>query len=282
MKKKLSENKLKSIIREAVDEVIAYHGTGADFDKFNLSKAGTGAGSAAFGYGVYVTSDQTTAKDYARIAQASVLLYRGRIVYSSKYDDYAPENFHNPFRLIFDLFDTFRAFNKAKAQARRLYDLCEHDNKEMKSLWGEVLRILDTSRATDFKRGTQRIMVEVDIPEDDSSWIDWGDEVNKWELCYIAEALSGNQRKAFEEFVDYFQLGWKDGRHPVYWKNVYDELSYILGGMDKASDFLSFVGYVGIKYSGGQIYKNDRKYVNYVVFNPDDVVIVDKQYLSQQ
>ena len=44
----------------------AYHGSGANFDKFNTSEYGlSGEGYMAFGYGTYVTDSETIAKDYA-------------------------------------------------------------------------------------------------------------------------------------------------------------------------------------------------------------------------
>lgn len=44
----------------------AYHGSGANFDKFNTSEHGmSGEGSMAFGYGVYVSNSESIAKSYA-------------------------------------------------------------------------------------------------------------------------------------------------------------------------------------------------------------------------
>ncbi|MBR4029355.1 MAG: hypothetical protein IKJ08_07200 [Alistipes sp.] len=43
----------------------AYHGSGADFEKFDHSFMGTGEGAQAFGYGTYVTTRRGIAKNYA-------------------------------------------------------------------------------------------------------------------------------------------------------------------------------------------------------------------------
>jgi len=49
-----------------MDEMMAYHGTGADFDKFNHKKyLNTGAGSQTFGWGTYVTNDEAVANGYS-------------------------------------------------------------------------------------------------------------------------------------------------------------------------------------------------------------------------
>ena len=272
----LTQDKLNKLIREAVDELTAYHGTGANFDRFDLAKAFTGAGSAAFGFGVYVTSDPTTAKDYAKIAQARVLLHNGRKVYSSKSDD--NENMWNPYRLIFDLFSYDRTITKARKHAETLYDMCEDDNTEMKKLWGEVVNILTSSRSTDWKFSTERIMVEVDIPDDEYDWIDWNEDAHINDLLYISQRLPSEMQRRM--FVREFALDDKDNDFPLKWHAVYEFLCDTLNGAKNASMFLSRIGFVGIRFNGGSIYKNNRSYINYVVFNEDDVKIVDKEYLN--
>ncbi len=50
--------------------IAAYHGTAADFDKFDLSKIGTGEGAQGFSWGLYFTSAKDIAKYYAqKVAQ---------------------------------------------------------------------------------------------------------------------------------------------------------------------------------------------------------------------
>lgn len=44
--------------------IIAFHGSGADFDRFRLNKIGTGEGNQAFGYGLYFTDSEDIAKFY--------------------------------------------------------------------------------------------------------------------------------------------------------------------------------------------------------------------------
>ena len=44
--------------------VIAFHGSGADFDQFSLEKIGTGEGGQAYGYGLYFTDSEDIAKFY--------------------------------------------------------------------------------------------------------------------------------------------------------------------------------------------------------------------------
>ena len=46
-------------------EVDAWHGSPHKFEKFAMSKVGTGEGAQAFGHGLYFTSEKGVAKHYA-------------------------------------------------------------------------------------------------------------------------------------------------------------------------------------------------------------------------
>ena len=62
----LTESQIKHIIGESIEELVAYHGSGSDFDKFNHKKyMGSGCGSQSFGWGSYVTDDIAIGKSYA-------------------------------------------------------------------------------------------------------------------------------------------------------------------------------------------------------------------------
>ena len=53
-------------------EMMAYHGAGADFDKFNHKKyLNSGAGSQSFGWGTYVTDDKEVANGYVEAAKGN-------------------------------------------------------------------------------------------------------------------------------------------------------------------------------------------------------------------
>lgn len=50
------------------DAMMGYHGSSAIFDKFDLSKVGSGEGQAVSGYGTYVTTSEGTARYYANVS----------------------------------------------------------------------------------------------------------------------------------------------------------------------------------------------------------------------
>ena len=62
----LAELGVKKVVPPKEDEpgIIAFHGSGADFDEFRLEMIGTGEGAQAYGYGLYFTDSEDIAKFY--------------------------------------------------------------------------------------------------------------------------------------------------------------------------------------------------------------------------
>lgn len=61
----ITESQLKFIIRESISELQLYHGSCADFDKFDDKFVLTGVGQMAHGYGFYLTNNVESARSYA-------------------------------------------------------------------------------------------------------------------------------------------------------------------------------------------------------------------------
>jgi len=82
--------------------IIAFHGSGADFDKFRVDKIGTGEGNQTFGYGLYFTDSEDIAKFYRETLrqERNMLHLDGKMldsVYTAdneeKFGDYVAKNF---------------------------------------------------------------------------------------------------------------------------------------------------------------------------------------------
>ena len=63
------DNQLKAVAEPGVRFLRTYHGSGASFDKFDLSHALEGEGSESFGHGVYVTNSSKIGREYAQRAK---------------------------------------------------------------------------------------------------------------------------------------------------------------------------------------------------------------------
>tara|TARA_R100001015_G_C4623406_1_gene181191 strand:- start:35 stop:1369 length:1335 start_codon:yes stop_codon:yes gene_type:complete len=69
-----------SSLPESEDYITAYHGTAADFDKFDIGKIGTGEGVQAFGRGLYFAEADEVGKNYKE-ALGAVIEYDGKPVW---------------------------------------------------------------------------------------------------------------------------------------------------------------------------------------------------------
>lgn len=87
---------------ETKSGIIAFHGSGADFDEFNLDMIGTGEGSQAYGYGLYFTDTKSIAEFYkdAVREESNIIHLDGKpidSVYSSdneeRFSEYISANF---------------------------------------------------------------------------------------------------------------------------------------------------------------------------------------------
>ena len=58
--------------------IIAFHGSGADFDRFRLDKIGSGEGAQMFGYGLYFTEVEDIAKYYKNSLSSFTLSVKGK------------------------------------------------------------------------------------------------------------------------------------------------------------------------------------------------------------
>lgn len=286
MAKKLTINKLRDMVRESIGEMIGFHGTGANFGEFDDQHVSSGAGSQYFGWGTYIASSEKIGRDYAKMARTKALYFRGEKVYDAR--EYEKQQFKNPYRLIFDLFDTERTFKNTKVRAERLLNMVDADNIEMQELWGKVVKILKTSRAIDWKVINEKILLTVSIPDDErDNYLDWYGFIEDKDKHYIFNNLYrtltdpkkyGNEYQGYagEELYKELQrlanIGHQMGGE------IYKDLSYYCGGDKWASIFLNEIGFTGIKYKAGTINGGARKGdVNYVIFNPKDIQIINRE-----
>ena len=265
----LLKNIINKALNESVDELIAHHGSGANFDEFDLSKNNTGAGSNAFGYGVYVTSSEKIGADYARIAQGLVLCINDMPVWSSKDDSETENGFNNPYRVIFDLFQSERSCRKALQAAQRYQSYVDDSNTRAYELWDKVIKILKSTRANAWNFKKEQIVYQVDIPDDTGfNYMPW----------YDKPASSVVKNVMFELDIKDMDLILYNAENCKSYAQLYKSVAHRLGGEKAASEFFYKFGFDGIVYPagtlmGGHARKGD---INYVVFNANDVKILNK------
>lgn len=256
--------KLLEASKNVPDFMTVFHGSGAQFDRFEHSFMGTGEGAQAFGWGTYVTEVEGIGRTYATTMRDKLI--------SEKHKENAIIN-----KLAKQ---TLESSNGNKEEAldylRGLLNESWSDKKRVKA----QIKIIETGKflpETKLKAN----LYTVDIPDDNgSNYLHWEERINGEIQERVANGL---QNIGFEIEPDMNHLAYsRDGKIAVLninakGKDLYAELSEVLGGDKEASQFLNEMGFVGISYpanatTGGRA-DGAR---NYVIFNEGDAVIEDR------
>src|SRR4249919_722721 len=64
------------MLRDESGAIRAWHGSPHDFDRFDMSKIGTGEGAQAYGHGLYFAENKRVAEDYRNVLAPSFLKWR--------------------------------------------------------------------------------------------------------------------------------------------------------------------------------------------------------------
>lgn len=276
-----------------------YHGTGAKFDKFDLSHALEGEGSETFGHGVYVTNSKEIGTDYAQRAKDKKAIFGFEFV--------------NPQSMSKEAQDMLRHYMyKHQDVAKGL----ENARKDLKDVIGkfpdtdylqelnEILAKDDDSIAIPSNRAYR---YDVDIPDDNgSNYLGWNESQNfpleKWYRLWEITHHGFNENEYFKdggarydidriERITQMKLESPENGMQKLPTLKGEELYHALEdffdrerpshGAELASRALSEIGFVGIKYPAGMIHGGavEGDY-NYVIFDEDNANIVGNTKFS--
>lgn len=276
-----------------------YHGTGAKFDKFDLSHALEGEGSETFGHGVYVTNSKEIGTDYAQRAKDKKAIFGFEFV--------------NPQSMSKEAQDMLRHYMyKHQDVAKGL----ENARKDLKDVIGkfpdtdylqelnEILAKDDDSIAIPSNRAYR---YDVDIPDDNgSNYLGWNESQNfpleKWYRLWEITHEGFNENEYFKdggarydidriERITQMKLESPENGMQKLPTLKGEELYHALEdffnrerpsyGAELASRALSEIGFVGIKYPAGLIHggANEGDY-NYVIFDENNANIVGNTRFS--
>lgn len=174
-------SKIVILTENQFSEMMAYHGTSADFVKFNHKKfLNTGAGSQSFGWGTYVTNDEVVANGYSESSK--------RIPEYQFFDIFLKylievKNMPNDFdtkRLADDYKSEFMRERAISGGYEELKDICEfylshpkHYNMNEEKVERYKMYVYVISNI--YKENS--FLYEVDIPEDNGqNYIEWYEE----------------------------------------------------------------------------------------------------------
>lgn len=291
-----------------IREQRVYHGSGADFDRFDHSHIGEGEGNQAFGWGTYVTEVEGIGRTYAEqnaqdvspteedfemmnAAISEKVLERFGGIDTELRVDYDGDGGFNlldvpnnkevlvKFRKYFENHpDEFDGYIED-------YDL---DDEYGRRDFADAVSasMLDFARkvAEDYKDKylptKQRILYTVDIPDDNGrNYLDWNGHPAESLLKGVSSFLESN---GFERVQD-SPARYEKGESTVVLNpnatgaDLYAELQEALGSDKKASQTLAELGYIGIKYPADYMRggREDGK-KNYVIFDEKAAKITDR------
>lgn len=256
-----------------------YHGTGASFDKFDLSHALEGEGSESFGHGVYVTNSRKIGEDYASRAKSrkanNAIFYpnMGSPIADNWYKYFVKtansESLEDAKEFVLkDLDIDIKTDENKLNQSGISEEKRSHIEANLKEE-RRIREIIANTKEEDLPNIASANLYDVDIPDDNGDYLDWENKLKKSHLNKVNKELA----RIGKEPIETIYPSRVDGK--VRGQDLYDELSSMLGSKETASKLLSDAGFVGIKYPAGTIYGGAKKGdTNYVIFdeNNDNIV----------
>ena len=259
-----------------------FHGSGANFDHFDTRHhLSEGEGNQVFGAGTYVTAVRKVAEQYANIASLTgnkdkfIAVVDG---VSFNYND--PKHATDGVFLACDKLAKFGREEAVNALKQNISDYVQLGWSEKEAEAREALNYLNSHDIHVPERG--RYLYTVDIPDDNGkNFLYWDGSLTSMQAETIRESLykavleRNDDYKGSEKFLTQELSVIKEGSHIG---DTYGTISDYLGSDKVASEFLSGLGYTGIKVHTDHFgidprYKDDW---NYVIFNEKDLGIKDK------
>ena len=289
-----------------------YHGSGADFTEFDFDHMGEGAGSQSFGWGGYVTSSKKIGKSYADLNRVRNL---PEDIFDTENKKAAASYVQ---KLITQGYDKESAIQEVRSKYDGFLDNLNHDDTSPKNNGVAILNLKERIATLDeIEEGKLPLptvsLYEVDIPDDNgSNYLEWEKKPSDEVATKIIEGIYGLDDKTLDDMAardivfrtlmyDYIKNADKEQMIPILVKTngltrntvydngnveddmrfVYNRLSNWMGSQKAASKFLSSLGFTGIKYPADTIYGGaEEGDVNYVIFKPEDMQIVEHEKFS--
>ena len=267
-----------------------YHGSGAEFDHFDHSHMGEGEGAQAYGWGTYVTEVEGIGRTYAESARKKpTYLYGGKEMPSDEFHDYVlgkigdrNENMLNDFMYNLERHGVTRAKDILKkgdlAQYKNLFYQSIGDTRNYAEGKIKAARTLLSLKGIRIRKPKSHLYA-IEIPEDNGkNYLDWNSETGKDLVSRLVSILRADKelKEAYEGRLSELNKELDKFAPRTLFSDTYVQLAELLGSDKKASQLLSSLGYVGIKYPADNM-RGGRKdgAKNYVIFNENDAEITD-------
>lgn len=292
------ENQLKTVAEPGISFMRTYHGSGASFDKFNLSHAFEGEGSETFGHGVYVTNSKKIGDNYSQRAKDR----KGKFGFDYKIDMSADAG-----QMLSHYINKNQDVDKGLENARQdLKSALEMfpDDETLK----ELSAILQKNNNEIAEASNEAYLYDVDIPDDNGeNYLGWNESQNfplekwyrLWEIThhgfneneYFKDGGANYDKDRIERIIQMKLDSPENGMQKLptlKGEELYHALEDFfdrerpLRGAKLASRALSEIGFVGIKYPAGMIHGSaEEGDYNYVIFDENNANISGNTKFAQ-
>lgn len=248
-----TEEQIKHIIKESVNEFQAYHASPNNFDKFNHKKyLGQGCGSQVFGWGTYITDDPYVAngymdafkkehtitvdgqqiKDPRQLAKVLGLPYDDTILHAYRLLSQRGE------KIFYERYEEFIAIERrmrSNGEDESKKDSYNHVCQAIK-----VFELLLNDHET-HSEITKPYLYEVDIPDDNgNNYIDWYEQFPHEFMYRILKKLF-SLKKSYLDIMAKNSYNFKSG---LYFyingdKSLYDRLIDLISNEDDYRTFFN-------------------------------------------
>ena len=269
---KIAQKVAGAVEREIPQGIRAYHGSPHDFDKFDLSKIGTGEGAQAYGHGLYFAESPNVAQQYR--------------------DQLAGDFFKTPSGALFDPttlqhMNTRATLTRTKdleAAIKRGMDILPNAPAATKGMLESDLAILQELKNQGGLTQAPGRMYEVNINARPDQFLDWDKPLSQQPT--IVEKLKplATSNSALADALQQFEL--KNTTGQVAYRNIPNERVMPSGlrvnnpSPTFASQALNEAGIPGIRYLDQGSRGTGQGTSNYVVFNDSLIDILRKYGLA--
>lgn len=294
------DRQLKAVAEPGVKFLRTYHGTGAKFDKFDLSHALEGEGSETFGHGVYVTNSEKIGSEYAQRAKDKKATFGFEFVNPQSMSKQAQDMLRH---YMYKHQDVAKGLENARKDLKDVIGKFP-DTDYLQEL-NEILAKDDDSIAIPSNRAYR---YDVDIPDDNgSNYLGWNESQNfplekwyrLWEITHNGFSENeyfndGGARYNDDRIERILQMKLESPENGMQklptlkGEDLYRALEDFFNrerpsyGAELASRALNEIGFVGIKYPAGMIHGGAKEGdYNYVVFDENNANIVGNTKFAQ-
>ena len=259
-----------------------WHGSPHTFNKFDLSKIGTGEGAQAYGHGIYVAENPEVARGYANRLGKNLIMVDGK-----------PMDFTDPVHIAASIISDP---NNAGLPGERLASAIRYNPKgivpfDAESKVEEIAKALESGKLPKFTNEKGNFY-KVDLPDEHiEKMLDW-DKTFSEQHPHVQKSLKKLNNKYINEALTTKPIYNEEGGYWSYLGNTYDSKKEALedatpqmivhgargsfGSPQEVSKKLKEIGIPGIKYLDEQSRGAGEGTRNFVIFDPNIAKIEER------